>query len=317
MKKKIKIIKKEETLNSFYEEDVDLIFKQVQKDTIGKSSSNPIWGYIYTKKGEELESFSVGLYKEFDYDVPRAAFSEKIYSILGKKVLKGVRVPDIDIVEETKNQPGIISYRLLDNDKEDMMHITDILFNKFEREDFKKCREIFKLQDILESLKLQVKDENNYKELEKNVVQTVLLDAVTNNCDRHINNWALIRNKETSYYELACYDHSASFLDILEERRAAVTRSGWTGSYLRIDDKRNISLGGEVGDILIKYISENYTEHYEDFCEKYDNSLEDFFKETEEFKPYINYGRLKEKMLVRRKFLKGLLKERGDKEYGE
>ena len=317
LEKTIKIVKKEKNnlatvLQNLKETDV--VFKEIQKDTIGSSSSNPTWGYVYDNEDGNLTYKGIGLYKEYDYDFPNAACSEKIWSILGKNILRNVRIPEIDVVQENPREQGIISYRVLDNDAEDLIHITDVLFNKFERDDLKKQRDIFHLKDILECIQIQVQDHQNYKQIEKAVIQTILLDSITNNRDRHANNWALIRNKKTNHYDLAVYDHSIAFIDMLEER-AHLTVNGWVSSYIITDEgpkKREI---GEKGDNLVKYIFDNYKEYFDEFYTKFDENLDNAIEEISNSGLKMNMTRLRKRLYEKRSFLRKLYKEKGEMEH--
>lgn len=313
MRKKIKVIKRDQDLP---ESDIteEIVFKEIQKDTIGRSGSSPTWGAVYENKDGNLNFKAIGLYKEYDYDIPDAAYGEKIWSILGKKILKNVRVPNIDVVEERKGDACCISYRLLNNDTEDMIHIRDILYHHYEREELKKKRDLFQIDDILKCVKTQVPDEENYKEIEKAMIQTILLDCVTNNADRHSNNWAIIRNKATNKYELAAYDHSSSLVDLLNDKRYH-TAKGWVGSYIIIDERyRKIGLGNP-GDVLIEYISKKFPEYYEEFTNNYVSNLDEALEEIKNSNLGIDLTRLNSKLKERKRILKKFCKGKEEEEY--
>ncbi len=90
MKKKITIIKQNDgDITDFINnpQKTDLLFKELQQDTIGKSSSNPIWGYVYSVKNGNLSYKGIGLHKEYDYDNPLAAYAERAWSIIGREIL--------------------------------------------------------------------------------------------------------------------------------------------------------------------------------------------------------------------------------------
>lgn len=292
----------------------EMLFREIQRDTIGKSSSNPTWGYTYYYNNGKLKYKGIGLYKEYDYDAPNAAYSEKVWSIIGKNILDNVRVPNIDIVEEHYKEPGIISYRLLDNDKEDLIHIKDILFNKFERTELKEKRNIIYIEDVLECIKLQINDDENYNKIKRNIIQTLLLDAITNNADRHSNNWALIRNKITSEYELADFDHSSSFVDMFEDRRH-FTANGWVSSYTSVNPTNDKTKMGSCGDEMIKYISKNYREDFEDFFAKFNDKLPNILQEIRNENLDIDMQRLEQRLNDKKRFLKQQSKEEGEIEY--
>ena len=93
MRKTLTIIKQ----TPEYESDIfrdeiktDMVFMEVQRDTIGKSGACPTWGYVYNNKGVFK---GTALHKEYDYDYPMAAYGEKAWSIFGREVLgESVRV---------------------------------------------------------------------------------------------------------------------------------------------------------------------------------------------------------------------------------
>ena len=294
--------------------ETDMLFREIQRDTIGKSSSNPTWGYAYSCRNGKLKYKGIGLYKEFDYDAPNASYSEKVWSIIGKNILDGTRVPDISVVEERKGQPGIISYRLLDNDKEDLIHVKDILFNKFERSEIKEKRNIIYIEDLLECFKLQIGDEENYNSVRKSVIHTLLLDAVTNNADRHGNNWGLIRNKKTNRYEFADFDHSSSFVDMFEDKKH-FTVNGWVSSYTSVKPTNQETRMGSCGNEIIEYIAKNYREDFKDFSIKFNNRLPNIIEEIKDEKLDINIDRLERRLNDKKRFLKQLSREEGEIEY--
>lgn len=316
MKKSIKIIKESErNLTSCLDElkNKEMIFRKLRKDTVGQSSSNPTWGYAYNVKKGKMKFKAEGLYKEHDYDAPQASYSEKIASIMGAKLLAEVRVPEIDVVEETKNQPGIISYKLMDNDKEDMFHIRDLMFYKYERDELSKKKNIFSIEDILECIRIQVKDDENYKTIEKGVIKTLLLDSIINNGDRHNNNWALVRNKDTNKYDLAIFDHSSCFTDMIQEQRH-FTYEGWVGSYIKVKEDNNAVRRSSLGKEIIQYIAQNYTQYFNEFVDDFDKKLPEIIEEIKQEELPINMARLEMKLHGRKSFL-NKVKDKEELEY--
>ena len=322
MIKKVKIIEENEpdiTQNWNEQEnvdDIDIVFRKMRKDTVGKSASNPTWGLVFNvREGNlKLNIDKEGIFKEFDYDSPNGAYSEKILSIIGRNVLDNTRVPEIDIVMARPKEPSIISYKLMNNDKEDMFHISDLMFYKYDREQLAEKKKIFTIEDILECVKEQVQNEANYKQIEKSMIHTLLLDAIVNNADRHNNNWALVRNKQTNFYELAIFDHSSSLVDMLEDRRFC-THEGWVGSYVTLQENNKVRRGSRGKDI-IEYISKNYSEYFEEFSSIFNERLPDIIKEIKNENLPIEINRLELKLNQRNGFLKKI-KSRGDSEYGE
>lgn len=281
----------------------NMVFRKVRKDTIGKSASNPTWGYVYNVKKGKMKWKGEGLYKEFDYDAPNAAYCEKIASIMGRNLLSNTRVPEVEIVEENKSENGIISYKLMDNDKEDMFHLRDIMFYLFERDELASKKDIFDFNDILEAIKIQVTDEENYKAIEKSIIRALLFDSVINNGDRHTNNWALVRNKETNWYELAVFDHSSSFTDMLKEQRH-FTVDGWVSSYTSIKPNKGQIRKGSLGKDIIEYIANNYNEYFNEFCDDFEEVLPNIIEEIKKEELPIDIKRLENKLYERKRFLR-------------
>ena len=317
MIKKVKIIKlNERNLTNHLDEYkiVDIVFRILSKDAIGKSSSNPSWGYVFNVRNGKLKLNiePYGLYKEFDYDQPNAAYAEKIFSIIGQKILTDTRVPKTEVVSDCfPKNPATISYKLMDNDKEDMFHISDLMFYKYEREEIEKKKDVFTIEDILECIKVQVRNEENYNKIEKSIIHTILLDSVLNNADRHNNNWALVRNKETNQYDLAIFDHSVSLIDILEENKRA-TYNGWTRTYISTRPNCDSSFGKE----LIEYIHKNYNEYFEEFVNRFNEKIPVIISKIKEEQLPIDIRRLENKLNARNIFLQRE-RSREDLEYGE
>jgi len=291
--------------------ETDLLFRELQKDTVGRSGANPTWGYVYTNVNKNLKYNGIALYKEFDYDFPFAAYAEKAWSIFGKELLDDtVRVANIDIVERKPNYPEMISYRLMDNDGEDMIHIKDILFNKFERGDIRSKKDILTIDELLECIKLQIPNEENYKVVEKDVIQVLLLDAITNNGDRHACNWALVRNEVTDEYCLGVFDHATTFIDMFENR-AYLLGNGWCATYITVGSDMGRNDIGSSAEKLVDYISKKYPKYFEDFCEKFFSRLPDILEKIKQEKMSIDFNRLVNKMGDKKYYFKKL-RSRGE-----
>lgn len=319
MIKDIYVIKKDEKNLTEHLDEIahkDMVFRSIRKDTIGQSSSNPTWGYVFNvREGKlKLNIDGEGLYKEFDYDIPNAAYAEKISSIIGRNTLNNTRVPKTDVVMQYSGQPETISYKLLDNDKEDMFHIRDLMFYKYEREELEKKKNIFTIEDILYCVKQQVKNKENYEQVERSVIHTLLLDSIINNGDRHNNNWALVRNKETNFYELAVFDHSSTLTDMIEEQMR-FTYNGWVSSYVNVGENTGVRRGS-IGKDIIEYIAQNYKEYFDEFCEIFDEKLPSILEEIKGENLPINMRRLERKLYERKRFLEKT-KSREEFEYGE
>lgn len=318
MKKTITIIKRnEKNIRELFESGIqtDMIFRELQKDTIGRSGSNPTWGYVYSNsKNGKIKFNGIALHKEYDYDFPLAAYAEKAWCIFGKELLEdNVRVPFIEVVEKEPRQAEILSYRIMDNNKEDMIHIKDTLFNKFERDEMKQKRDIYTIEELLECLKIQVGSEENYKRVEKAVLNVLLLDCVTNNGDRHAFNWALVRNKEDDKYDLAVFDHSGSFANMLELREY-YAKNGWSTTYVNVDNKKRGYNIGSGGKEVTEYISSKYPEYFQEFSDKFINKLPKILDDINREEMKIDFNRLSSKMIEKKNFLIKL-RDRGERDY--
>lgn len=315
MKKTITIIKQQEkNVSDIFNGTVetDLLFRELQRDTIGRSGSSPTWGYVYSNENSELTYLGIALHKEFDYDYPKAAYGEKVWSIMGKALLtEETRVPDIDIVLDSSGNEEIISYRLMDNDREDMIHIKDTLFNKFERDEIKSKKDILTIDDILECVKLQIDDPENYEQIKKAMIHVLMLDAVTNNGDRHAFNWALVRNKESNHYQLAVFDHSSAFINMFEDRSYVLGKGGWSSTFITVDGDKGRNDIGSSGEKIVEYIARTYPEYFEEFCDQFNQKLPNILLEIQQEKMRIDFNRLGMKLGEKNRFLKRL-RNRGE-----
>lgn len=318
MVKTISIIKEnQENISEILKNGVqtDILFKELQKDTVGRSGSSPTWGEVYLNEEGSLKNVGIALHKEYDYDFPFAAYGEKAWSIFGKEILGDtVRVPNIDIVEERPSYPEVISYRLMNNEREDMIHIKDTLFNKFERDEIRAKRDIFTLEEILECVKLQIGNEENYKKIERDIIRVLFLDAVTNNGDRHSLNWALVRDEKTSNYSLAVFDHASAFTEMFQNR--GIKDDGWSTSYTTVGRDKGRNDIGSSGRSIVECLSKEYPEYFEEFCNEFEEKLPKILELIRKEEMKIDFRRLSDKMGEKRHFLKRL-RNMGEMEYYE
>ena len=323
MIKKVKIIKEDEPdITEQWDkqtntDDIDIVFRKIIKDSVGRSASNPTWGYVFNVRDGKLKLNidPEGLYKEEDYDAPNAPYAEKIFSIIGRSVLKDTRVPKVDVVSDASGENGLISYKLMNNDLEDMFHISDLMYYKYDREGLKEKKNIFTIEDILACVKEQVKDPENYKKIEKSMIHTILLDSILNNGDRHNNNWALVRDKEANIYELAVFDHSSSLVDMIEDQRF-FSYNGWVSSYITAQENNSKIRKGSIGKDLIEYIAKNNSDYFEEFADTFKEKMPHFMEEIKEEKLPVNMRRLEDKLNERSRYI-NKIRSRGDVEYGE
>lgn len=294
--------------------ETEMLFREVQKDTVGRSGGTPTWGYVYENKEGQLEFKGIALHKDYDYDYPMSAYGEKVWSIFGKEILgDSVRVPEIDIVEQNPGYEEIISYRLMDNDREDMLHIKDTLFNKFERDEIKAKKDIYTIDELLECVKLEINDEENYKQIEKDMIQVLILDAITNNGDRHALNWGLVRKEKTGKYSLAVFDHASAFIDMFEDKSYFLT-DGWSSTYVTVGNDNGKHYLGSDGKKVIEYIFKEYPDYFDEFASKFNEKLPIILDKIKQEKMKIDFFRLDLKMRGRKNYL-NKLKDRGELEY--
>lgn len=290
----------------------EIIFRKIRRDAVGKSASNPTWGYAYEVQSRKMKWKGEGLYKEYDNDAPYASYAEKIASIVYMRMLSNARVPSVDIVGTSKNEPSIISYKVLDNNKEDMFHIRDILFNIMDREELKSKKSIYSVKDILDSIRVQIQDDRNYEEIQKSLLETLMLDSIMNNGDRHANNWAVVRDKKTNWYELAIFDHSSTFTDMLHDQRH-YTCNGWVTSYIKVKEEKTKIRTGSLGNEIIQFICENYGEIFNGVTERFNEKLPYIIEEIKKENLPIDINRLEKKLYERKNYLNNIRNREGER----
>jgi len=318
LKKTISIIKQnQENIAEVFKNgaQTDMVFRELQRDTIGRSGSSPTWGYVYCNEEGKLKFNGVALHKEYDYDFPLAAYGEKTWSIFGRELLGDtVRVPVIEIVEQKTGYEEIISYRIMNNDREDMTHIKDTLFNKFERDEIRAKKDVFTIDEILECVKLQIGNEENYKRIERDMIRVMLLDSITNNGDRHALNWALVRDEKTHEYTLAVFDHASAFMDMFQYR--GIKDSGWSTSYITVGNNKGRHNIGSEGKYIVECISKEYSEYFDEFSKEFEEKLPGILELVKQENMKIDFRRLSDKMAEKKRFLRKL-RQRGELEYDE
>lgn len=305
-------------------EDFDgYIFYKIRRDSIGKSGGDPTWGDVYKCNKNKISYCGKCVYKKLDYDYPKSAYAEKLWSLIGKRVLKDCRVPDITLIRDSKyKELGMLSHIILDNDTEDLIDMNTLMFYKYERQDLNKFKLIVNFEDLLECIKVQVSDEKNYGEIERQVVETLLLDCVTNNTDRHTNNWCLVRDKNTNKYVLGVFDHSSSFVDMMTEGLKGVSKNGWTSTSIRTTEQ-SAKLGiGDNGDVLLKYLVKKYPEISKSFLDTLTINLPDFYEDIKEMSGDIDTKRIRRNLESKVEQIRGLIlpderNERGGREIDE
>lgn len=291
------------------------VFQELYKDPIGRSEGNPTWGELYSYEGHEMYYKGTCVYKEIDYEHPEGAYAEKLWSLIGRRMLTECKVPKITLVKDKRfNEIGMCSHNIIDKSIEEPCDIKNILFNKYERQEIEKLKSIVPFDALLECVRIQIKDDKNFKKVEKDIVNTLLLDSFTNNSDRHANNWTLVRDKRTNEYKVGLFDHSSSFIDMISSRYGA-TINGWTSSYISMDE-RDISKGtGSMGDRMIKALVDKYPEYSKEFFEKFSRELPGFYDEISIYGSKIDAAKVKKNISEKKKYMQKLLYEKYDGAY--
>ena len=236
--------------------DDTLYIQKFAEDTVG-TTFGASWVYVFNEKHNK----KVALYKPIDYDEPLGAYAELLYSHIAKLCFSNIRirVPEINMVMENNNL-GILSYSIVNSITEDLIHVDSLLFYKYER---KELKTFFTLgvKDIFECIGHEVCNEENFIEIQKSVIFTILLDAFTNNVGRHGKNWGLVRNKVSDYYELAIFDNVKSFINMFGNRTGYKDKDLWVIEYNGIVSSSKLETGYEV----CKFIKENYPDYFNEF----------------------------------------------------
>jgi len=209
----------------------------------------------------------------------------------------------------------IISYRLMNNEVEDMIHIKDTLFNKFEREEIKAKKDVFTIDELLECVKLQIGNEENYKKIERDMIRVLLLDAITNNGDRHALNWALVRNEKTNEYTLGVFDHASAFIDMFH-KSIVVKAKEWSTTYVTVGNDKGKNTIGSNGKDIVEYISKQYPEYFEEFYDNFTNQIDNILNLIKQENLKIDFQTLESKIKAKQRFLKKL-RYKEEMEYGD
>lgn len=252
----------------------------------------------------------IAIYKEPDYDYDLGPYSEKLWSVLGKLMLPNAKVPHIDIIRDKTIDdiiPGTMSHSIVDRENEDMTDFRTILrYNGLSEDEMKEHDDSLYVEELLNYIKNFVQNEENYKELEEDIIRTILLDCITNSFDRHPDNWALVRDNKTGKYKLGVFDNTVSFVNIIFPRPGVVSTGNWGRVFIRAKNKT-----GKISrsaDEVIKDIYQKYPEYVVKFSKDLDNKLLIF---NDQIENYQN-GKVAKELMRKNSFLKGLYREERD-----
>lgn len=252
----------------------------------------------------------IAIYKEPDYDYDLGPYSEKLWSILGKLMLPNAKVPDIEIIRDKRIDstiPGTMSYSIVDRENEDMTDFRTILrYNGLSEEEMKKQDDSLYVEELLGYIKNFVQDEENYKELEEDIIRTILLDCITNSFDRHPDNWALVRDNQTGKYKLGLFDNTVSFVNIIFPRPGVISKGNWGRVFIRA--KSETGKISRSADEVIRDIYKKYPKHLEKFSKDLDDNLQIFNTQIENYQN----GSVTKELMRKNSFLKSLYREERD-----
>lgn len=313
------LYRKHETIN--FEDYVNLIskrfkgliFKTIDRDAVGRSSGNPRWGHVFEyKDGRISKNNRIAVYKEPDYDEPDGPYAEKIWSILGKLVLPDCKIPEIDVIWDKKNKliPGVISYSIVDKQREDMIDMRTILrYNSIKEEELRKNDDRLNLDELLNYVKNYIGDEKEYNKIESQIIRAILLDCITNNFDRHPDNWALIREISSGTYTLGLYDNTVSFVNMLNCRPGVVNSENWGKIFILVSNHNNKQT--DMSDEVVKYICNKYPEYSKEFFETFDRNLNEICEQIKQNK----FNEIIKCLNKRKNYIKRLVQE--DREFDD
>lgn len=150
---------------------------------------------------------------------------------------------------------------------------------------------------ILKEIKAVAREkEENYLELEKSIIQTTVVDLLTNNTDRHLTNWALIRNKKNDRYILGLFDHAASFINMSTKTRyIGITdeylKEYWVPSSVLLNTPLDIKNESSRGISVFRYLMNKYREYVLEILQKIYDKLPEYEKiiqyETTAYEDYM------------------------------
>lgn len=247
-----------------------LQFRYLEIDKIGTSGN--YWGYV-SEADSNLDKIrpqvarafgpTIGeraaLLKYNDYDYSDISVNEWLYGEIAKLLLHEVRVPEIQRVS-LKGEPGLLSYSLLPkNHVEELFHMEDIISLKFGDINSQKFYRSFGIKDIIECVGDFISDKKNSEIVTSGIINTTILDCITNNVDRHGRNWGLIRNIENGWFDLFVVDHSLAFINMIDTRPGVVDPSGYTNSVVASFSSKRAP---ESAKKVLEYIQSNFPNEF-------------------------------------------------------
>lgn len=251
--------------------DKNTLYVQKFAEDIMGTTSGAAWVRVFNENHEK----KVALFKPMDYDEPLGAYAELLYSRLASLCFPNIqiRIPSIHLVNHN-NELGILSYSVVNKPIEELFHIDSLMFYKYER---KHLRIFYTLSidDILECIHHEVCDTKNFMKIQKAVIFAVLLDAFTNNADRHGLNWGLVRNMQTNYYVLALFDNTKSFVNMFFNRVGYKNNALWTLNHNGTISSSHL----ETGDELVEFIKGNYPAYFYEFMAILESVIETFISD--------------------------------------
>lgn len=209
-------------------------------------------------------------------------------AILGAKIAKQTGESNIEISDEQEELLNLILTKIDEiNENTSLENFLEELSNslgrKVSEEELRdiKVKGTSVIQLLREIKAIAIEKYQNYKELEKSIIQVTISDLMVNNIDRHLNNWILIRDKMTNRYVLGIFDHAASFINmsynnVIFSFGQNSVQGKWENSSVLLDSQRDKKIGSSRGKDVLKYIFDNYREYAIEILQKMHDKIPEF-----------------------------------------
>ncbi len=216
-----------------------------------------------------LESIKIEILKKVKYEKDKA--KDRIeYHVMNSKLRSYEGKEDIIKAEKRESLLTAISKRIDSitpetSSKEFLMELSEELGREITVEEIRNItiNGVSVLDTLRNIRKTATEKQQNYQDIEKSIIQVTVADLFTQNIDRHLNNWALIRDKRTDRYSLGLFDHATTFFNMSFDNDIV----GFPQSHLR-DEWATTSVLVQVGQRksstgidLFRYIMEHYREY--------------------------------------------------------
>lgn len=216
-----------------------------------------------------LESIKIEILKKVKYEKDKA--KDRIeYHVMNSKLRSHEGKGEIIEAEKRERLLTAISKRIDSitpeiSSKEFLMELSEELGREITVEEIDSItiNGVSVLDTLRNIRKTATEKQQNYQDIEKSIIQVTVADLFTQNIDRHLNNWALIRDKRTDKYSLGLFDHATTFFnmsfsnDIIGFSQSEL-RENWAMTSVLVEDGKRKSSNGID---LFSYIMEHHREY--------------------------------------------------------